>query len=42
MGKPYQRLPGPPDGLTPDALKERRYAVAEVTEVNATEAEDQP
>ena len=42
MGKPNQRLCGPPDGRTPDALKSRLYAVAEVTEVNAHEAEDQP
>ena len=42
MGKPYQRWSGPYDGLTPDAAKVRRYAVAEVTEVNAREAEDQP
>jgi len=42
MGKPFQRLFGPFDGLTPDALKLRLYAVAEVTEVNATDDEDQP
>ncbi len=42
MGKLVQRKSGPPDGPTPDALKSRLYAVAEVTEVNVREAEDQP
>ena len=42
MGKPFQRWYGPCDGETSDAAKERLYAVAEVTEVNATEIELQP
>ena len=41
MGKPCQREFGPFDGATPDALRPRLHAVAEVTEVNACEAEDQ-
>ena len=39
MGKPSQRESGPRDGLTSDALKKRKYAVAEVTWSNAREAE---
>ena len=42
MGKLNQRKFGPFDGATPDALRPRLHAVAEVTEVNATEDEDQP
>jgi len=42
MGKTSQRPYGPSDGATPDASKRKLYAVAEVTEVNACEAEDQP
>ena len=42
MGKPSQREYGPSDGPTPDALKPRMYALAAVTEVNATEIELQP
>ncbi len=42
MGKPTQRRSGPRDGATTDARKSRKYAVAEVAEVNATEIELQP
>ena len=42
MGKPSQRESGPRDGLTSDALKKRKYAVAEVTWSNAREAEGHP
>ena len=42
MGKTSQRPYGPSDGATPDASKRKLCAVAEVIEVNAREAEDQP